>query len=399
MKKILFVDDEPRILEGLRNLLRRQRKQWDMVFAEGGKAALGELGKADFDVIVSDMRMPGMDGATLLKRVQEEHPRTVRIVLSGFTELEAALRAVPVAHQFLTKPCSADELVNVVDRACNLHGLVSDSRLQETIGHVDRLPPAPRMYSQLTSVLANPNATAQDVAKVLQQDVAMCAKLLQLVNSSFFTSRMPITDVEFAVVRLGLRMVKNLVMSVEVFQMSAPRTKGFSIEALQEHALLTAGVAQTLLPDKLQADNAFMAGLLHDIGKLIMACELPDQLETAIATATETREPLHVVENRLFGITHAEVGGYLLGMWGLPYPIVEAVAFHHVPARVATRAFDVLGAVHIADVLVGEALADKHEGHCHVPTPIDEEYVESLDLAGQLDSFRALAAERLGSQS
>ena len=130
MKRILFVDDEPQILEGLQNLLHRHRRVWDMVFALGGEAALEELGCRPFDVIVSDMRMPLMDGATLLRRVQEQHSETVRIVLSGHVELTTALRAVSVAHQFLTKPCKPHELENVIQRACNLRALINDEMVR-----------------------------------------------------------------------------------------------------------------------------------------------------------------------------------------------------------------------------------------------------------------------------
>src|ERR1700690_3600413 len=120
MRRVLFVDDEPQILEGLRHRLHRQRKQWEMLFAESGKAALKILAHEPVDVIITDMRMPQMDGATLLTKVKELYPRVVRIVLSGHAELETALRAVPVAHQFLNKPSEPGVIEGVVERACNL---------------------------------------------------------------------------------------------------------------------------------------------------------------------------------------------------------------------------------------------------------------------------------------
>ncbi len=385
MKRILFVDDEPMILEGLQNLLRRKRNKWEMVFALGGEKALEALKEAPFDVIVSDMRMPGMDGATLLKEVQLKYKKTVRIVLSGYAELESALRAIPVAHQYLSKPCKAEVLDNVIERACHLQDLVSDEILLKAIGKITNLPPIPRMYTALTIALEDPKTGAEEIARILEQDMAMCAKLLQIVNSSFFASAMPITNIQSAVTRLGYQMVKNLAMSLEIFKAkTTPQVPGFSADLLQEHSLLVANLAKQLLRDKQQVEDAFMAAILHDIGLLIMATELPDTLKKAIEVADTEAVPLHVAEEKLHGVTHAEIGGYLLGMWGLPYPIVEAVANHHAPSRVPSHDLGPLSAVHIAEGLIIEA-----EGNPNLPS-LDLDYLEGLGVMDQLASWRKL---------
>ncbi len=393
MKRILFVDDESMILEGLQNLLRRKRNKWEMVFALGGEKALEALETAPFDVIVTDMRMPGMDGATLLKEVQLKYKKTVRIVLSGYSEMEAALRAVPVAHQFLSKPCKAELLDQVIERACHLQDLVDDETLVKTIGKIETLPPLPRMYTALTKALVDPNAGADEIARILERDMAMSAKLLQLVNSSFFASAMPITNIKFAVVRLGFQMIKNLAMSLDVFKSKAPpNVQGFSIDLLQEHSFLVASVATRLLKDKQQSEDAFMSGMLHDIGQLIMATELPDKLEKAIEIAHAESLPLHVAEERLFGVTHAEVGAYLLGMWGLPYPIVEAVANHHDPMRVPSHDFGILDAVYIAETLISEA-----EDEPELALSLDLDYLEGLGVKDQVESWRKMVPELMES--
>ncbi len=390
MKRILFVDDEPRILEGLQNLLRRQRRKWDMVFALGGEHALEELKKAPFDVIVTDMRMPGIDGAALLREVQQTHKNTVRIVLSGYTELEAALRVVPVAHQFLTKPCSPEVLENVVERACTLQALVSNEVLLQTIGKIEKLPPLPRMYSALTTALSDPDTGAEEVSKILGQDIAMCAKMLQLVNSSFFASAMKITNIQFAVVRLGFQTIKNLALSLELFHSDiVSRVEGFSVETLQKEALMTAHIAKSLFKEKRQSDDAFMAAMLHDIGTLIMATEIPDELEQAIQVSKEEHIPQHEAEQKVIGVTHAEVGAYLLGVWGLPYPIVEAVANHHTPGRVPSQDFDTLAAVYVSDYLRREV-----ENDITLALPLDEAYLEKLGVSEQMGDWRKIAEKQ-----
>jgi len=391
MKRILFVDDEPQILEGLQNLLRRQRDKWEMVFAQGGEKAVELLEQGHFDVIVTDMMMPGIDGAALLKIVGEKYTNTVRIVLSGYTELAGAVRAIPVAHQFLTKPCRPAELENVVERACNLQLLINDEALQKTIGKIETLPPLPRMYAALTKALSDPDTGADDVAKILEQDMAMCAKLLQLVNSSFFVSAKQITSVQFAVVRLGFQIVKNLVLSLEVFKSNAPiQIEGFSAENLQKHALLVANIAKQICPNPQQSEDAFMAAMLHDIGTLIMAMEMPDKLKQAIALSQAEGLPLEKAEEKLFGVTHAEIGAYLLGAWGLPYPVVEAVANHHRPQRVLSHSFCPLAAVYIAEGLVSEIEADSES-----PALLDLDYVEALGVTDQLSSWRKMTEKQM----
>lgn len=389
MKRILFVDDEARILEGLENLLRRHRKKWQMVFALGGEAALQELDAGPFDVVCTDMRMPKIDGAQVLTHVRSKQPHAVRLVLSGYTDLEATLRAVPVAHQFLSKPCDAATLENVIERAFALQALIQDPAVRRVIGQIAKLPSQPRVYTELVRLLGNADTNAADVARLLEQDMAMRAKLLQLVNSSFFGMPRRLTSLDEAVILLGFNMVKNLVLSVEVFG-AARRVEGFSIEALQEHAHLTANIAARLVDEKL-SQEAFTAAMLHDIGTLIIATELPDQFAKVRRALKEEKRSLHEVEASLLGVTHAEVGGYLLGLWSLPYPIVEAVANHHAPERVTQRTFDLLGAVYAANILAHEVKPMADEA---TPT-LRAEYLEQLGVSAQLPRWREIAREEV----
>jgi DNA-binding NtrC family response regulator len=140
MKRILFVDDESRILDGIRRMMRTERERWEMEFALGGEAALLAFDSGNFDVVVSDMRMPGMDGATLLTHIRDRSPASVRIILSGHTELEAAIRAIPVAHRFLAKPCDAVALRETLERACTLQDLLSRAEIRRVVSTIGELP-------------------------------------------------------------------------------------------------------------------------------------------------------------------------------------------------------------------------------------------------------------------
>jgi len=225
---VLFVDDEAAVLDGLRDLLRRDCSRYDMVFAQGGQQALAELAKRPFQVVVSDMRMPGMDGAELLGRVKEEFPRTTRIVLSGHAEREAVLRAMPVAHQFLSKPCDAAVLRIAIERTCGLQGLLANEALQATIGALTTLPSVPQAYAELVQAAADPAMGARDLAELVQRDPAMGAKVLQLANSAFFGRAPRVTSLQEALSFLGVELVKGVALTANIFATLEGRSSGSS---------------------------------------------------------------------------------------------------------------------------------------------------------------------------
>ena len=338
MTRILFVDDEIRILEGLQRMLRPQRKEWEMAFAPGGQAALTMLEASTFDVIVSDMRMPGIDGAALLETVRQKYPSILRIILSGYTELEASYRAVPVAHQFLLKPCDPDALRAAIERATSLVEVLNSKMLASLVGSLQELPSLPRTYAELRHALSDPDSSIDQVVRIVEQDVAITAKVLQLVNSAFFGVTREISDIRTAVSYLGMTILQNLVLSVEIFRTFMPKRPipGFSLEEFHQHSQLTARIASEI-GKKARISNAVaVAALLHDIGKLVIAERAPEHLTRAMQGVRQDRRPLYMIEEELVGVSHAEVGAYLLSLWGLPSPVVEAVAHHHHPERVIT---------------------------------------------------------------
>lgn len=396
MKRILFVDDEPSILDGLRRMLHNDRQRWAMTWVTSGEAALAELEKAPFDVIVTDHRMPGMDGASLLARVQKRFPQVARIVLSGHAELETALLALPVTHQFLSKPCDAALFHETIERATLVETLLADPQLRRVVGGMKELPSLPRTYAALSRALAAPDAPVREIASIIEQDLGMSVKILHAASSGFFgRSRRPVS-VQAAVLTLGTSLLRNIVLSIDVFR-TFESAAGAQLEALQEHALLTASVAARLLPEKPLAEQAYLAGLLHDVGRLVLAARLPGRLATCEAAARAEGRPLYDVEASLDGVTHAEIGAYLLALWGLPYPIVEAVALHHRPQRAGRNSFDILGAVHVADALASEHAAAAGAAGAG-DGELDLAYLESLGLADRVASWRELALEEAVAQ-
>ncbi|MGO9096051.1 MAG: HDOD domain-containing protein [Bryobacteraceae bacterium] len=400
MKRILFVDDEPRVLQGLQRMLRQDSRRWETVFVGSGPEALDKLAAQPFDVIVSDMRMPGMDGATLLGHVRERHPGVVRLVLSGHFEVQAALRATPVAHQFMAKPCSPEALRAALERACNLSDLLVNEELRQAIGAIGELPSPPRTCMLLLQELANPEASFSRVAGIVEQDVGLASKVLQLVNSAFFGFTYEFATVQRAVNYLGIDVLRQLVTSVEILRTF--RTDAacgiFSLEDLDAHSRFAAGIAGQL-PVSGDVAVPVLAALLHDVGQLVLAMRLPEQFALALETACETGRSLHSVERELNGVTHAEAGGFLLGLWGLPRAVVDAVTHHHRPLGrpEAPGVLSPTAAVQVADALAHEYCPEiRRASHPAFPA-LDLQYLEELGLASRLPAWRE-KAEQLASR-
>lgn len=395
MRRVLFVDDESKVLEGLERMLRPQRKEWEMVFANSGAEALKLLEASRFDVIVTDMRMPEMDGAQLLEQVQQRFPGVVRLVLSGYFEMEMAMRAVPVAHQYLAKPCDPDKLRVAIEHACGFTAILTDEAARQVVGAVGTLPSLPRTCADLLKALNDPEVPIEQIGKIIEHDVGMTAKVLQLVNSAFFGLLQEISTVRAAVSYLGLDVLKQLVLSAELFRTFQPRQQiaGFSIDAFQEHSRRAAAIAARLPAPKKTVSAAVVAALLHDTGKLVMAVRLPKEFAAALQTAQRQQCPLYQVEHELIGTGHAEIGAYLLALWGLPLPIVDAVCRHHHPAMAgdAPPGLDVLAITHIANAFAWELQAGKQDDA--TAAQLDMEYLAALGVAEELDGWRELTAE------
>ncbi len=393
MKRVLFVDDEPKILDGLRRTLRPLRKEWDMVFVASGAEAIEETGKEPFQLVVTDMRMPGMDGAELLAWFHDNHPRTIRFALSGHAEAEGVMRAVPIAHQFMSKPCDAKQLREVVTRAFDLQELLGDSRTQSLVGTMSGLPSRPTTYTAVLQAIADPEVELAQIAQIIESDVAMSAKVLQLVNSAFFGMQQNMADIGRATNFLGLNTIRDLVLSVEVFRPPSNCAKEVEafLEALQMRSIWTGAVAKKMFEDKRSSELAFTAGVLHDIGMLMLATRLPEQYSTVLKEAGETLRPLSEIEIEIFGVSHEAIGAYLLGVWGLPYPILETAAYHDRPARIEQTGFSELAAVHVASALVETSLAESGAPFAW-GRAVDSDYLESLGVADRLPEWESIVA-------
>lgn len=359
-RSLLFVDDEAALLDGLRRALRGERERWTMRFAQGGAQALELLAAAPADVVVTDMRMPGMDGLGLLAAVKAGWPNAARIVLSGFADLAAVAQASAVAHQYLLKPCDTATLRGVLERTLELQSVLADPALRRMVGGMGSLPAAPQVYHQLTLALGDPDVSVKRLAQIVQQDASLAARVLQFVNSAYYGLARRVGGIEQAIAYLGLNTLRHLTLTVEVqrtFSTSAAASPAF--EAFERHGALTARIARRIAGDPVRGEVAFAAGLLHDAGKLVLASRLPEPYAEVLARAAREGRTHAEMERELLGADHAALGGYLLGMWGLPHAIVEAVTFHHDEDRLVRGGVDLVEAVGAADLLAHAAAGDE----------------------------------------
>jgi HD-like signal output (HDOD) protein len=265
------------------------------------------------------------------------------------------MRALPVTHQFLHKPCDGDTLRAVIEQTHALHKLMQNPALTALVGKLDRIPAVPSTYTELARLAQDPKSDSSAFAKVIELDAAVCAKVLQLVNSAYFGLGQKIVSVRAAVTYLGVEVIKSLVLGSTSFSDKAiSEVKGFSPDRLQHHSMLTALLAKKIVANPALADAAFTAGLLHDIGALVLLYAAPPDYVRSLERAKQLGGDSAAAEREIFGVTHAEVGAYLLGLWGIPFPIVEAVAFHHRPNEVALESRPLVSAIHIASGLVEE---------------------------------------------
>lgn len=392
-KRILLADQDEALLATLVTAGPLRSGDWEVLTAGSSEDALSLLEMMPFDVVIAGTRMSGLSGLDLLRTAMIRHPCMARIILLDQPDPELMLGALGTAHQYLVKPCDPCDLVSAVGRLAALDQFFTNQPLRRVVSRIQQLPSPPTVYFRLMRELARLDATAESVGAIIAQDASLTAKLLQLVNSAFFGLGRRVASVPEAVQILGFNLVKGMSVSFSLFASLDPVAVGeLNTDRLYLHSLATGLLAQTIVAgeigDSALSASAFTAGILHDSGKLVLATALPELYAQAVRLAADELIPQWQAEANVFGVSHAEVGAYLLGLWGLPVPIVEAVAWHHQPLRSRPTAFGVLTAVHIADFLESR----------HVPcsrrplvVELDELYVQTLGLTDRIDDWAAVA--------
>ena len=386
MKRILFVDDEPQVLQGLRVSLYARRREWDMHFAAGGAQAMDLIRASRFDVLVTDLRMPSVDGTALVAWTRTNSPDTIRVVLSGYADDEQSRQLVAIAHRYLSKPCEPMQLEECIDRCLATRSLIQSDELRTQLGSVGTLPPMPATFAALQIALGDPTTDSGKIAAIVQKDTAIAAKVLQACNSAFFRLPRRVASIQQAVSYLGLSTVRSMVLSAELFGAGQSVCTALDLGQLQRHALSVAAIARSLLSDTVLAEEAFLAGLLHDVGFLLLGRLFKDEMQRALE-ASAAGMALSMAEHRYVGVDHATAGAYLLGLWGLPFEVVQAVAQHEDSAPAAPASPSAPNAIRAAHALLC-AIRPADLPPYEKSTPImDDEQLRSTGIAHSWESL------------
>ncbi len=392
-RRILFVDDDVRALDALRGLLAPLEAGWDLVLAEGADPALARLEEA-FDAVVVRLRMAEGQGRRVLEEAQRRHPTALRIGLAGPEDREHLVGSLGLLHQVFSSPFHPQDLQAVIGNAFRLGSQVVDPEVKALIARLDRLPTAPRLYEELCRTLEEEGVTVKAVGDIIRQDAGMAARILALVNSAFFGLRRSVESLQEAVAFLGTETIKALVLAHGLFDETGPlATRTLSLEDLWQHNLAVAKGARALAAmeglSRALKSEAFMGGLLHDVGILVLAKNFPERYDRVVELGRKERLPVYAAEEREFGVGHAEVGAYLLGLWGIQSSVLRAVSLHHRPSAVRATAFNPVLAIHLADELCGA------RGHHSLfeYLELDERALALLGLRDRMPGWRKVLGE------
>lgn len=367
--RLLFVDDEPRILNGIENALIFANDDWSADFAGSGEEAVALLDTNPYDVLVTDMKMPGLTGADVLEHAMAVRPAMVRLILSGEVDPTLAERAMPLTHEFVPKPCDPDELFGIIERVTTTTQTLESSTVRDVLGSLDQLPSEPTLHLEIQEAIDRSDGS-DVIGRIIERDLAISASVIKTANSAFYGFRNPAENVRDAVVRLGMQTVSGIVLNAEVASWASPEKRSL-VTSLNAHSAMMSHLTQKLVGK--EHKQAALCGLLHDVGVLMLITQFEDEFDTLERVIAAGQEPGEATEREIFGASHAEIGAYMLEMWKADPVVVEATRHHHDPDKVDGPARRLIDAITAADAA--------HDTDGEVPDFVDRElYDKALDL-------------------
>ncbi len=391
--RVLIVGEDAVLCDDLNKEIARSPRGFQLAFARGGTEALSIMEQTPVRAVVADMQLQGVNGAQLLAEILRRHPGVLRFIRADLADQQAVMKCVGAAHQYLIKPCDGQTVIDALQRAFSMETWLPSDMVQGIMGQLKRLPSPPQVYFKVVAALQTPDFDIEEIGRQIERDPAMTAKLLQLVNSAVFGLRLQVSSAREAVMYLGVETTKSVILLAHTFSyFDRIKPNCISVTALWQHCIRVGRVAQAIAEGEGASSDivgqSFTAGMLHDCGKLALVANLPDQFSKAVELARERGCELWEAEKDIFGANHAEIGGCLMGIWGLPMPIVEAVALHHHPSQLVSKGFCALTAVHAANVLTHER--DAPIKGLRGPA-MEDNYVNEMSLGGRLHNWQRLA--------
>ncbi len=333
--RVLFVDDDARMLSGIRRLLTLQT-DWEIFFAENGPEALELLNRNPLDIVISDMRMKGMDGAVLLDKIRHSYPDIVRIILSGQTSQQKLIEAIDRIHYYIPKPYDLGHLTDSIDTIHQMRNSLKNPEYRHMVANQTALPVVPSVYHKLLEQINSDHPDKQCLSQILRSDIGLLCGLLHIAGAGFSIQAAESAGLSSILARYDIGFLRELVQQGSIFK--PMEGNSIFIEYLNQinrHSVRITSLAVSLAridglsPSQLRLLELFTT--LHDVGKLILLDNRPEELRTILAPLTVAGHVGRQAETEQFGISHSELGAYLLSIWGFPRKIVESVYWHHSP--------------------------------------------------------------------
>lgn len=393
-KNILFVDADKSQLTSLKKDLTAMKKRWNIQFASTAKEAIDLLSTCPFDIIASDFCVDGFEGYELLEEIKARQPGSIRFIISETINSENCLEYIGYAHQFVTKPYAGSELITKIKKSLRLKNIFLNERAAKGVASIEDLPSMPDLYLTLERELKKDDVVISDIGKLIGEDMGMTAGLLKLVNSPFFGLYSKITKPEQAATLLGLDNLKGLVLGIHLFSSTWETNVDFSISELRKHCQYTALMARAIIKaeggSNELAEHTFLAGFMHDIGKLVLATSYAEEYATILSIVRETNIPVQEAEKDILGFTHAEVGAYLLAIWGFDEDIIEAIYCHHEPQRLGSTDLSPAVAIHVANSFDHELRVKNKD---YAPHLLSADWLEQNDFGLKIPEWLQICAE------
>lgn len=402
-KKILLVDHNKNVIDGIMRQLRPYRGQWKLFVAYSGLQALKIMAKQPIDLIISDIVMPEMRGDELLKKVRELYPSTVRIILSGYTDEETLKSSLEAAHQYLSKPCSAETLREAITQIFKIQDCIRNPKIIAEVGDPNQLPSLPRIHQELNTAIADENTGTREIADIFSRDMVLSAKLLQLVNSPYFGLNRKVSSLTEAINLIGIKKLNSLVLSVHlraVYPVNNPAINRY-MEYLWLDACRVSELARLIsLAEEQQEDRpdqAYLGGLLHNMGLLIFLSRGGDKLKKLMDEVQNTTIPVAELETAIFGFTRSEAAAYVLSLWKIPPRIIEAILLQNTPNDTDYEGINALTAVHAAASLLKPSVMTECDRLFEMT--LDNDYLQRIGKLERIPVWQELADKVLAAQA
>ena len=397
--RLLYLEEDPTLVAQLIHALGN-KSEWEVAHARNPAEARAIAAKQPIDVALLSATMPDTDPVAVAEDLTKVHKKVSIFVLAPDAETGGGLAYASGRFQWLTKPCDPDTLISAIERMAALVSWLTNNTTIDLVAGLHSLPTIPSNYQGVIRAIHSPHSSVQDIAAAVEKDMGITSRVLQVANSAYYGYSKKITSPMEASMLLGIDTLKSLVRYTHVLN-NFPQTPATNavFDQVWRHSAGVAAVARKIVlshtKDETQGDEAFTAALLHDIGKVVLTSLKPDEYKAVIRQAAETNTPLHSVERIKLKTTHAETGAYLLSLWGIPFSILEAVAWHHYPRECKDKKFSALTAVHVANV--AEHRRQQVDENKTIPT-LDELYLKEIGVWEEAQEWVKFRPDRAASE-